>query len=161
VSGWPGGILLCSIPGAEPKRLLIVQQIRFWRVDPKGKKLEQKAMTTRKRQSHDKARSARRAEPNLGQQAAEREKKSKAQLSRMRGRSSSTAPGRFVAWCKQEQASLQQQLELMLAGKVLTGENRGSGWVDTTGESIGRAKSRLAELESLLTEKGAATISKP
>ena len=118
-------------------------------------------MTTRKRQSHDKARSARRAEPNLGQQAAEREKKSKAQLSRMRGRSSSTAPGRFVAWCKQEQASLQQQLELMLAGKVLTGENRGSGWVDTTGESIGRAKSRLAELESLLTEKGSATISKP
>ena len=119
------------------------------------------AMTTRKRQSHDKARSAHHAEPNLGQQAAEREKKSKAQLSRMRGRSASTAPGRFVAWCKQEQASLQQQLELMLAGKVLTGENRGSGWVDTTGESIERAKSRLAELESLLTEKGAATISKP
>jgi hypothetical protein len=49
----------------------------------------------------------------------------------------------------------------MLAGKVLTGENRGSGWVDTTGESIERAKSRLAELESLLTEEGAATISKP
>ena len=116
-------------------------------------------MTTRKRQLHDKARSARHAEPNLGQQAAEREKKSNAQLGRMR--SASTAPGRFVAWCKQEQASLQQQLELMLAGKVLTGENRGSGWVDTTGESIERAKSRLVELESLLTEKGAATISKP
>jgi hypothetical protein len=98
---------------------------------------------------------------NLGQQAAEREKRSNAQLGRMRGRSASTAPGRFVAWCKQEQASLQQQLELMLAGKVLTGENRGSGWVDTTGESIERAKSRLVELESLLTEKGAATISKP
>lgn len=79
----------------------------------------------------------------------------------MKGRNASTAPGRFVAWCKQEQASLQQQLELMLAGKVLTGENRGSGWVDTTGELIERAKSRLAELESLLTEKGSATISKP
>lgn len=117
-------------------------------------------MTTRKPQSHDKTRPAR-AEPNFGQQAAEREKKSKAQLSRMRGRSASTAPGRFVAWCKQEQASLQQQLELMLACKVLTGENRGSGWADTTGESIERAKSRLAELESLLTENGAATISKP
>ena len=118
-------------------------------------------MTTRKRQSHDKARSAGRAEPNLGQQAAEREKRSNAQLVRMRGRSASTAPGRFVAWCKQEQASLQQQLELMVAGKVLTGENRGSGWVDTTDKSIERAKTRLAELESLLTEKGAATISKP
>ena len=61
-------------------------------------------MTTRKRQSHDKVRSARHTEPNLGQQVAEREKKSKPQLSRMRGRSASTAPGRFVAWCKQEQA---------------------------------------------------------
>ena len=118
-------------------------------------------MTTRKRQSHDKARSAGRAEPNLGQQAAEREKRSNAQLVRMRGRSASTAPGRFVAWCKQEQASIQQQLELMQSGKVLTGENRGSGWIDTTGESVKRAKARLAELESLLTEKGSATISKP
>jgi hypothetical protein len=70
-------------------------------------------------------------------------------------------PGRFVAWCKQEQASLQQQLELMQSGKVLTGENRGSGWVDTTDESVKRAKARLAELESLLTEKGKATISQP
>jgi hypothetical protein len=50
---------------------------------------------------------------------------------------------------------------LMVAGKVLTGENRGSGWVDTTDKSTERAKTRLAELESLLTEKGAATISKP
>jgi hypothetical protein len=118
-------------------------------------------MTTRKQQSHDKARSDRHAEPNLGQQAAEREKKSNAQLGRMRARSASTAPGRFVAWCKQEQANLHQQLELMVAGKVLTGENRGSSWVDTTDKSIERAKTRLAELESLLTEKGAATISKP
>jgi hypothetical protein len=44
---------------------------------------------------------------------------------------------------------------------VLTGENRGSGWVDKTGDSIERAKARLVELESLLTEKGSATISKP
>ena len=117
-------------------------------------------MTTRKRDSHDKARRAG-SQPNLGQKATEREKKSKTQLSHMEGKRASSARGRFVAWCKQEQASLQQQLELMLAGKVLTGENRGSGWVDTTGESIERAKSRLVELESLLTEKGAATISKP
>jgi hypothetical protein len=49
----------------------------------------------------------------------------------------------------------------MEAGKVLTGENRGSGWVDTTAESIERAQARLVELESLLTETGAATVSKP
>jgi hypothetical protein len=49
----------------------------------------------------------------------------------------------------------------MQSGKVPTGENRGAGWVDTTDESVKRAKARLVELESLLTEKGSATISKP
>ena len=117
-------------------------------------------MTTSKRQSRDQARRAG-SEANLGQKAAEREKKSKAQLSRMEGKRASSARGRFVAWCKQEQASIQQQLELMQSGKVLTGENLGSGWVDATGDSVKRAKARLAELESLLTEKGSATISKP
>ena len=38
-------------------------------------------------------------------------------------------------------------------GQKLTGENRGSGWIDTTDESVKRAKARLAELESLLAEK--------
>ena len=72
-----------------------------------------------------------------------------------------SAPDRFIAWCKQEQASLQQQLELLEASKVLTGEDRGSGWVDTSAESKKRVKERLAELESLLTETGSATVSKP
>ena len=72
-----------------------------------------------------------------------------------------SAADRFIAWCKQEQASLQQQLELLEASKVLTGEDRGSGWVNTTSESKKRAKERLAELESLLTETGSASVSKP
>ena len=38
------------------------------------------------------------------------------------------APGRFIAWCKQEQASLEQQLEMMESGKVRTGEDVGPGW---------------------------------
>jgi hypothetical protein len=71
------------------------------------------------------------------------------------------APDRFIAWCKQEQASLEQQLELMQAGKVRTGEDIGAGWIDTTAESIGRAKARLAELNDLLTETGSATVVKP
>ena len=70
-----------------------------------------------------------------------------------------SAPDRFIAWCKQEQASLQQQLELLEASKVLTGEDRGSGWVNTSAESKKRVKERLAELESLLTETGSATES--
>ena len=72
-----------------------------------------------------------------------------------------SAPDRFIAWCKQEQASLQQQLELLEASKVLTGEDRGSGWSDTTTESKKRTKARLAELTSLLSEAGAAMVSRP
>jgi hypothetical protein len=99
--------------------------------------------------------------PNLGQREAELEKVSETKLRRMKSSPAHSAPGRFIAWCKQEQASIQQQLELMEAGKVLTGENRGSGWVDTTADSIDRANARLEELESLLTESGSATVSKP
>jgi hypothetical protein len=71
------------------------------------------------------------------------------------------APERFIAWCKQEQASIEQQLELMRSGKVRTGEDIGAGWIDTTKESIERAKARLAELKDLLTEAGKATVVKP
>jgi hypothetical protein len=49
----------------------------------------------------------------------------------------------------------------MESGKVRTGEDIGSGWVDTTEESIERAKARLAELNDLLTEAGKATVVKP
>ncbi len=71
------------------------------------------------------------------------------------------APDRFIAWCKQEQASIEQQLELLQAGKVRTGEDIGAGWIDTTEESIERVKARLAELNDLLTEDGTATVVKP
>jgi hypothetical protein len=62
------------------------------------------------------------------------------------------APDRFIAWCKQEQASIEQQLELLQAGKVRTGQDIGAGWIDTTNESIERATARLTELNDLLTE---------
>ena len=71
------------------------------------------------------------------------------------------APDRFIAWCKQEQASIEQQLELLHAGKVRTGEDVGAGWIDTTGASIERAKARIAELNDLLTEAGKTTVVKP
>ena len=71
------------------------------------------------------------------------------------------APDRFIAWCKQEQASIEQQLELLRAGKVRTGEDIGAGWIDTTEHATERAKARLAELNDLLTEAGKATVLKP
>jgi hypothetical protein len=72
-----------------------------------------------------------------------------------------SATERFIAWCKQEQASLEQQLALMEAGKVRTGEDIGAGWIDTTADSIERTKARLAELHDLLTEAGKATVVRP
>ena len=72
-----------------------------------------------------------------------------------------SAPDRFIAWCKQEQASIEQQLELLQAGKVRTGQDIGAGWIDTTDEFIERAKERLKELNDLLTEAGAASVVKP
>ena len=48
----------------------------------------------------------------------------------------------------------------MESGKVQTGENRGTGWVDTTAASVERAKARLAELDSLVTESGPVTVTK-
>ena len=71
------------------------------------------------------------------------------------------APDRFVAWCKQEQASIEQELELMVSGKVRIGQDIGSGWIDKTAESIERAKRRLAQLDELLTEEGKTTVVKP
>lgn len=49
------------------------------------------------------------------------------------------------------QASVEQQLELLQAG-------RSAGWIDTTEASIERAKARLAELNELLTETGKASV---
>jgi len=72
-----------------------------------------------------------------------------------------TAPGRFIAWSKQERATLQQQLELLESGKVRTGEDRGDGWTDTTVESVQRIKTRLAQLEELLTQAGSDTATEP
>jgi hypothetical protein len=117
-------------------------------------------MMTRK-PPDDKVSSTGRSTPNLGQNAAELEKASEARLSHMEGAHTTSAPGRFVAWCKQEQASIEQELELMVSGKVRTGEDIGAGWVDTTEESMERAKARLAQLNDLLTEAGTATVVKP
>jgi hypothetical protein len=71
------------------------------------------------------------------------------------------ATDRFVAWCKQEQASIEQELELMTSGKVRIGEDIGLGWFDKTDKAIGRAKRRPSQLNELLTEEGVTTVIKP
>jgi hypothetical protein len=121
----------------------------------------QEPMMTSKRQSADDIAHVGRSEPNLGQKEAELERASEAQLRHIEGIHVTSEPGRFIARCKQEEASIEQQLELMETGKVRTGEDIGAGWIDMTAESIERAKARLAELNDLLTEAGKATVVKP
>jgi hypothetical protein len=57
-----------------------------------------------------------------------------------------------LAWVKQEQAMIWQQLELMEAGKVGTHEWNGSESVDTTAQTIEQLKLKLSALEALLNE---------
>ena len=38
-------------------------------------------------------------------------------IEKQEGRNAMAAPDRFIAWCKQEQASIEQQLELMEKGR--------------------------------------------
>ena len=71
------------------------------------------------------------------------------------------APDRFIAWCKQEQASIEQQLELMERRRSEQAKILERDGLDTTANSIQRARARLAELKSLLTKSGSATVSKP
>ena len=67
------------------------------------------------------------------------------------------ATDRFGAWCKQEQASIEQEVELIASGKVRI-QDIGSGWIDKTEEAIERAKRRLSQLNELLTEEGKTTF---
>ena len=57
------------------------------------------------------------------------------------------APDRFIAWCKQEQASIEQQLELMEKRKVRTGEDIGAGWIDTTADLIAARQGKACRTE--------------
>ena len=57
----------------------------------------------------------------------------------------------LIVWCKEQQAQLQQQIEMRESGKLKTGEKHpGSGWVDTTDADLERAKRQLVEIDALL-----------
>jgi hypothetical protein len=58
----------------------------------------------------------------------------------------------FVAWCRQEQAIIWQQIERLEAGEIGTHEGSGSSMIDTTAQTIEQLKEKLVELEGLLTE---------
>ena len=57
----------------------------------------------------------------------------------------------LIAWCKEQQAQFQRQIEMLESGELQTHERRpGSGLVDTTEADLARAKRQLAEIDELL-----------
>jgi hypothetical protein len=66
----------------------------------------QEPIMTSKRQSDGNVAHVGCSEPNLGQKEAEVEKASQAQLRHIEGIRVTSEPGRFIAWCKQEEASI-------------------------------------------------------
>ena len=57
----------------------------------------------------------------------------------------------LITWCKEQQAQLQRQIEMLESGDLKTRERRpGSGWADTTDADLERAKRQLIEIDALL-----------
>ncbi len=57
----------------------------------------------------------------------------------------------LIAWCKEQRAQLERQIEMMGSGNLQSREpHPGSGWVDTTEADLARAKRHLAEIDALL-----------
>jgi hypothetical protein len=56
----------------------------------------------------------------------------------------------LLDWCKRERENLQCQLDALKAGRFKTHSNDGSGWKDTTQDSIERLEENIVELSKLI-----------
>jgi hypothetical protein len=56
----------------------------------------------------------------------------------------------LLDWCKRERENLQCQLDALKAGRFKTHSNDGSGWKDTTQDSIERVEKNMWELSKLI-----------
>ena len=59
-------------------------------------------------------------------------------------------------WCRKQRQGYQDQLNMMMAGKMRTSESRGisHGMVDTTEETIAIVKDAIARLDAYFVEYG-------
>jgi hypothetical protein len=56
----------------------------------------------------------------------------------------------FVNWCKHERDRLRYQREILASGACRMGYNFGSGWVDSTSETLSQLDATLAELDRIV-----------
>jgi hypothetical protein len=61
-----------------------------------------------------------------------------------------------LEWCKRERENLQCQFDALKAGRFKTHSNDGSGWKDTTQDSIERVEENIRELSKLIYKYEAA-----
>ena len=62
----------------------------------------------------------------------------------------------LLDWCKLERENLQGQLNALKAGRFKTHSDDGSGWKDTTQDSIERVEENIWELSKLILQYEAA-----
>jgi hypothetical protein len=62
----------------------------------------------------------------------------------------------LLDWCKRERENLQCQFDALKAGRFKTHSNDGSGWKDTTQDSIERVEENIRELSKLIYKYEAA-----
>jgi hypothetical protein len=62
----------------------------------------------------------------------------------------------LLDWCKRERENLQCQLDALKAGRFKTHSNDGSGWEDSTQDSIERVEENIWELSKLILRYEAA-----
>lgn len=58
-----------------------------------------------------------------------------------------------LKWCKQERERLQHQREILASGACRMGYNVGSGWIDSTSETLAQLDATLAELNQVIGDK--------
>jgi hypothetical protein len=56
----------------------------------------------------------------------------------------------LIEWRRSKRSNLQKQVGALKSGRIHVGENRGTGWVDTTGASIERITASMSELDQIL-----------
>lgn len=58
----------------------------------------------------------------------------------------------FLDWCRRERDGNQRILDLFTAGTMRTGKNDGSGWQDTTDESIANSQRIISDMNDLIAK---------
>lgn len=58
----------------------------------------------------------------------------------------------FLDWCHDQRGANRRIIELLSSGKMKTGSNDGSGWQDTTQDSLATSERIVAEMDDMIAK---------